>query len=60
MGDAVVLNPGSEAEEAVLVTAAAGAVVGFLREIKRHPGGSNKFGLVLLHVRRRGEGNGRR
>lgn len=51
----MVLDPGSEAEEAVLVTAAAGAVAGFLREIKRHPGGSNRFGLVLLLVRRGGE-----
>lgn len=56
MGDVVVLDAGSEAEEAVLVTAAAGAVVGFLREIKRHPGGSNRFGLVLLLVRRGEQG----
>ncbi|CAM9795603.1 unnamed protein product [Ascophyllum nodosum] len=44
--DTVVLDPGSEAEEAVLVTVAASAVVVFLREIKRHPGVSQRVGAV--------------
>lgn len=58
VGYVVVLDPGSEAEEAVLVTAAAGAEVGFMREIKRHPRGSKRFGLVLLLVWR-GEQEGK-
>ena len=44
VGDTVLLDPGSEAEEAVLVTAAASAVVVFLREIERHAGVSQKVG----------------
>lgn len=43
-GDAVVLDTGSDAEEAVLVATAAGAVVAFLRERGRRPGGSETFG----------------
>lgn len=38
------LDPGSDAEEAVLVATAAGAVVAFLRERGRQPGGSDKLG----------------
>lgn len=45
---AVVLEPGSDAEQAVLVAAAAAAVVTFLRETQQQGGGagggSGKFG----------------
>lgn len=44
VGDAVVLDPGSEAEEAVLVAAAAVAVVAFLRDMQLQPGGSQRAG----------------
>lgn len=37
-GDAVTVDAGSDAEEAVLVTAAASAVLAFLRELGHQPG----------------------
>lgn len=42
-GDAITLDPGSDAEEAVLVTAAAIAVVAFLRKLQDQRGGSQKL-----------------
>lgn len=42
--DRITLDPGSDAEEAVLVAAAASAVVGFLRERPGLPGDSNRLG----------------
>lgn len=47
MGERVTLDPESDAEEAVLVTAAASAVVGFLRERQGQPGGSESYGCAI-------------